>query len=74
MLTLEGFSETGLLRHLSNHVFRSPYIRKYISHERHLFLKIVQKFDVDFRNVEEISEKIFSFLDNYVRIGFCKFF
>ena len=38
------------------------------------FKKIVKKFDVDFRNVEEISEKIFSFLDNYIRVGYCKFF
>ena len=30
MLLVEGTSETGFLRHLSNHLLRSPYFRKYI--------------------------------------------
>ena len=42
MLSVEGSSETRLFRHLSSHVFRSRYFRKYISYEGHLFLANVQ--------------------------------
>ena len=44
MLTIEGCSETGPFRHLSNHVFRSIYFRKYISYEAHLLFQNVQNF------------------------------
>ena len=42
MLLNEGSSTTGLFRHLSNHVFRSPSVQKYIGFEGHLLLKKVQ--------------------------------
>ena len=40
MLPVEGSSQTGLVRHLSNHIFRSPYFRKHINYEGDLFSKI----------------------------------
>ena len=39
MLPVEGSSRAGLFRHLSNHVFRGLYFRKYISYEGHLNLR-----------------------------------
>ena len=39
---VEAFPETGLFRHLSNHVSRSPEIQKYISYEGHHFFENVQ--------------------------------
>ena len=47
-LPVNWSSETRLFKHLSNHVFRSPQFRKYISYEGHLFLemfKIWYKFE-----------------------------
>ena len=37
MLFVEGSSETGVPRLLSNDVFRGPQILKYISYESHVF-------------------------------------
>ena len=42
MSPVEGSSQTGVFRHLSMHVFRGPYVRKYISCEGHLFLKMLE--------------------------------
>ena len=42
MLLVEGSSETGLFRYLSNHVFRSPYLGESISYEGHLFFQNLQ--------------------------------
>ena len=39
MLHVEGSSETGLFRHLFNHVSRSPYVQKYISYDGDLFFE-----------------------------------
>ena len=39
---LEGSSETELFRHLSNHLFCSPYFRKYISYEGHLLFQHIK--------------------------------
>ena len=36
MLLVEGSFKTRPFRHLSNHVFRSPYFRKYISYQGQL--------------------------------------
>ena len=33
MLLVEGSSETGLFRHLYNHIFRRWQVQKYISYE-----------------------------------------
>ena len=65
MLTVEGCYKTGLLRHLSNHVFRSLEFRIYISYDA--------QFDVDFRNAIKNFEITFSFLDNWNSIGCGKF-
>ena len=41
MLFVERSSETGLLSHLSKHVFRSLHYRKYISYDNdHLFQNV----------------------------------
>ena len=37
MLLVEGFSETGLFRDLSNHVFGRTQFQKDIDYESHLF-------------------------------------
>ena len=42
MLLVEGSSETGVFRHLSNHVFRSPYVQENIRYEGYLFFEYVQ--------------------------------
>ena len=42
MLLVEGSSEAGLFRHLSNHVFQNPEDQKYMSSEGHLFLRHVE--------------------------------
>ena len=44
ILLVEGFSERGLFRHLSEHVFRSPSVQKYISDGGHLFVGNVQNW------------------------------
>ena len=40
-LAAEGCSETGPLRLLSSHLFRSQYFWKYISYDTNLFKKIL---------------------------------
>ena len=68
MLLVEGYSEAGLFGQLSNHVFASPYFRKYISYECHLFLEKHRdlKFNRDFKYAKKnqrkkfVSEKIVS--------------
>ena len=39
MLLVEESSEIGFFRKLSNNVFWSPYLRKYISYEGHIFFE-----------------------------------
>ena len=39
MLLVEGSSETGFFRQVSNNVFWSPYSQKYISYEGYLFFE-----------------------------------
>ena len=41
LLPVKGSSETGFFRHLSNHVFHTTSVRKYISYEGHLFFENV---------------------------------
>ena len=40
VLLVEGFSETALFRHLSNHVFQDPKVQKHISIRSYFFSKI----------------------------------
>ena len=42
MLVVEGSSEAQLFRHLDNHVFPSPYFRKYINYDGHTLFENVQ--------------------------------
>ena len=44
MLVVEESSEMSLFRHLSNHVFRSPLVQKYISYEGHPFFENIQSY------------------------------
>ena len=44
MLLVEVSSETGFFIHLSNHIFRSPSVQKYISYEGHIFFENVQNW------------------------------
>ena len=39
MLLAEGSSQTGFFRHLSNRVFRSAEVQKYITYEDHIFFE-----------------------------------
>ena len=71
MLLVEGFSEMGLLAYLSNHVFQSLELRKYISYKGQFFSKC-SKVNVDFKNAENNSEKDFCFLKNCIWIGCIK--
>ena len=65
MLLVKGSSETELLRHLSNHVFRSPYAQKYISHEAHVLFNMF-KIKFQYGNCKKKKKKkwrkYFSFL------------
>ena len=65
MLLVKSSPETGLFRHLSNHVFWSPYIQKYISNEGHFFRKI-SRFDLNLENARKNSKNIFRFWDNCI--------
>ena len=51
-------SETRLFRLLSNHVFASASVRKYISHEGHLFLENIQNW-IWISKMEKKIQKIF---------------
>ena len=66
MLLIESFSETGLFRHLSNHVFRSPQVQKYISYEGYLLFENVQNWiSISKLRIRKL-EKIFRFWDNCI--------
>ena len=65
MFLLEGSSGTGLFRHLSNHVFHSPYFMKYIRYEG-IFLSKCSEFDLEFKNSEKNNKKALCFLDNCI--------
>ena len=64
---VDGSSQTGPFRLLSKHVFRCRQFRKYISYERHLFLKM---FEIQCRFEKCIKnwEKIFCFWDKWIWI------
>ena len=62
MFLVEGSSETGLFRHLSNHIFRSPSVQKHIIYQGHLLFWKCCKFNQDFHNAIKIGKMYFSFL------------
>ena len=59
MLVVEESSEMSLFEHLSNHVFRSPLVEKYISYEDHTFFENVH---LGFENAKNYLENVFLFL------------
>ena len=66
MLLIKESSETRLFKHLSNHVFRSPYVPKYMSSQGHLFLWKCSKLNVNLANAKKKFEAIFCFWDNSI--------
>ena len=54
MLPVKGSFETGLIGHISSHVFRSAEFPKEISYEAYLFFENV----LNFMHISKISEKI----------------
>ena len=60
VLLVERSSETGVFRHLSNHVFQSPYVQKYISYEGHFLLKMF-KLECKFTKCKKSVDNIFRF-------------
>ena len=58
MLLVEGSSETTLLRRLSDHVFRSPSVQKYMCYEGHPFFENFQKVQ---KKKKKNWEKVFRF-------------
>ena len=66
MLLVEGFSETGLFRHLSNHVFRSPVSSKMHQLSLPSFYWTCSKFILNLENAKKSSENIFRSLHNSI--------
>ena len=71
ILFVETSSETGLIRHLSDYVFR---VRSFGNTKavRIIFFSKSSKFKLDFRNAAKNLEKFFSFSDNWISIGILK--
>ena len=61
ILLVEASSDTGLFRHLSNHVLRNPQVEKYISSEGHLFFLKMFKLESKFRKCYKKLRKYFPF-------------
>ena len=59
MFSVEECSETGLFRHLYNHVFPSPQFPKYISYQGHLLLENVEKLMGILEMKEKNQKKMF---------------
>ena len=68
MSPVERSSQTGVFRHLSRHVFRGRWFRKYISYEGHLFFWKCSKFNTEAKSAQNNSEKIFGFWDKCIWI------
>ena len=71
MLLLEGSSETGLFRHLSDYVFGVRNFENTKSMRVIFFFKYL-KFQLDFKNAARNSENVFCWLNNCMRIGIVK--
>ena len=61
MLPVKGSFETGLIGHISSHVFRSAYIPKEISYEAYLFFENVLNFMQILKMQEKIEQKLLCF-------------
>ena len=66
MSLVEGCSQTGLFRHLSNDVFRSPWIKKHISYDCHLFFENVPNWMEIYKMSKKNWENIFSFWEECI--------
>ena len=71
MLLVEGCSETGLFRHLSDYVFGVRNFENTKSMKVIFFFKYL-KFQLDFKNAARNSENVFCWLNNCMRIGIVK--
>ena len=71
MLNVEGSSEMGVFRHLSNHDFRIPNfgIKKAVTV---IFHSKCLKINIDFKKAAKKSEKVFCFWDHCIWIGIVK--
>ena len=67
MLRVDGLSQMGLFRYLSNHDFRGTLFRKFISYESHLFSKMF-KIWFRFENCTQKFRKSFWFSDKCIWI------
>ena len=72
MLLFEGSSKTGVFRHLSNNVFRSLYLPKYMSYEDHLWFENVQNIIYMSKIQKKIERKVFPLRDNCIWVGCLK--
>ena len=74
MLLVEGSSERGLFTHISNIVFRSPLVQKYISYECHFFFENVQNWIWVSKMRKQNGEKVFCFWDIWIWTCYIKLF
>ena len=65
MFLVEESSQTGLSRHLTNHVF-GPHNFGNTKALRVIFFSKYSKSNLDFRKAEKNSEKLSRFLDNCI--------
>ena len=71
MLLFEGSSETGLFRHLSNHIFRVRNFRN-TKAIRAIFFTDFFQFNLYFKNEAQNWENLFCFWDNCIWTGIGK--
>ena len=61
MLPVKGSFETGLIGHISSHVFRSAWFRKEISYEGHLFFENIPNLMHISKMQKKYRKKLFVF-------------
>ena len=71
---VEGSSETGLFRHLSNHVFRVRNFGNTKAVRVMFFFSKYFKFNLDLNKAGKNSDKVFCFSDNWIWVGIVKLF
>ena len=72
MLLVEGFSETGLFRHLPSHVFRVGNFGNTKDLRVIFFFSKSSKFNSHFKNRAKHYEKVFCFSDSCIWVGIFK--
>ena len=58
--------------HLNKHIFRTQKIQKHLTYEAS-FLREYGKSNVDFKNGKKMQQNIYSFSEELIWIGKCKF-